>query len=189
MKTQYILYLYFLCSYLVNATILYSQEAYLRFLRDGARNSIGPFGDCLVEYRDSVRNQKVPCPIEQISAIWNTIQKRQGKCSSYECDTLVLSDEDLILHESRMNRILSASAWKDRISENDYLNYLLPYRASYEMIDIEGDSLLREQYLPLVENVKDPIEDCELRTKVCPVGSCFKTIGHSLLYRLYSFLG
>ena len=117
-----------------------------------------PFGQLLKDYRDSVREQEIPCSPNYLSRIWSKMSNNKNNEIRNEKDFQLVSAEELKRHAEYKKAIYDNSPWKKNVPLDNYQKYILPYRASNEMQDFIGDSLLRAEYSYLVESIKDPIE-------------------------------
>lgn len=64
-----------------------------------------------------------------------------------------------------MEKIWRESPWSAQVCQADFQRWILPYRCADEMVDFEGDSLLKQMYAPLIEGVNNPKEAFRIISK------------------------
>jgi len=126
--------------------------------------SAGTEASVLVSYRDSVRTQKVPCSPKVLSTLWNILKKETGT-SSLPSDGFNINTSIESIYANRMEKIWRESPWSAKVCQADFQRWILPYRCADEMVDFEGDSLLKQMYAPLIEGVNNPKEAFRIISK------------------------
>lgn len=133
-------------------------EEAMQFLIAHHADHTAPHGASLEEYRHNVRQLQTPCSTTLLSECWQQAKSRTDTTITFLSDDQSLPPGFLYRHTKIALQTWKNAPWHDHVSFEHFCHYILPYRISSEMIDAQGDSLLREIYAPMIahtDNMKE----------------------------------